>query len=88
MPMSNLGNVTLFQVGALYRRYCEPAVYWRNYLRFKIANHNILRHYDLLNRKGKNYHDAHSIQSVNKGMPGLSEIMVIMNQTEDCKTYL
>ena len=88
MPLSNLGVATLFQVGALYKRFREPAVYWRYYLRFKIANHNILRHYDLLNRKGKNYHDAHSIQIVNKGMPGLSEIMGIMNQTEVCNTYL
>ena len=81
-------NVLLVQVGALVSRACDEADYQRSLLHFKIANHNILRHYDLMNRGTIEIHDQQTIHQLNHGMPGLSKILELMSSTDECVNYL
>ena len=81
-------NVLLVQVGALVSRACDEADYQRSLLHFKIANHNILRHYDLMNRGTIEIHDQGSIHPLNHGMPGLCKVRELISYTHECVTFL
>ena len=83
-------NVLLVQVGALVSRACDEADYQRSLLHFKIANHNILRHYDLMNRFTTELHVQNTIHQLNQGMSRLSKMLELMknaNSTYSCHNW-
>ena len=84
--LTKSANVLLVQVGALVSRACDEADYQRSLLHFKIANHNILRHYDLINRGTIQIHDQQTIHQLNHGMPGLCRKLELVSYTDESVT--